>query len=263
MFEKAISYPATGEKAVGAFVIGTLLSLLGILIVPGLIVFGYLIRVLRQARDDETAEVPAYDEWGTLLVDGLKAAIVTIGYVVVPVLIGLFVVFAVFLSFTTVTVVETGDASSSDGVVVGDGVIVESEAATDGLGAFGAIALLVSVLLVFAAAVWSLAALYVLPAGLAHFAVTGRMASAFAVRRLWPVLTSGTYFVAWLLALAVSIAAGFVVGLVSLVPVLGVLLGVAVFYYATVVGFRLYGEGYARAVPVEDGPEPPAGQPAA
>lgn len=262
MFEKAISYPTSGEKAVGALVVGTLLSLLSILILPGLVVFGYLVRVLRQTGTDESATVPAYDEWGTLLVDGLKATAIGVVYLMLPVLLGLIVLFAVFFSFTTVTVVESG-AVTADGVVVDDGVTVEPEASAGGIDALGAVGLVIALLLVVLSAIWALAALYVLPAGLAHFAATGRLTSAFAVRRFWDVLTSGTYLVAWLLALAVSIAAGFVVGLVSVVPVLGVVLGVAITYYATVVGFRLYGEGYAKARPVEDGPEPPAGQAAA
>lgn len=258
MFEKAISYPVSGEKAIGALVIGSLLTLLSVLILPGLLVFGYLVRVLRQDATDG-AEVPGYDEWGALLVDGLKATLVTIGYFIVPALVAL-VVLAAFLTITAVTVVETGSASGFTGP---DGVLVDSQVQAGGPDAVTTVALIVSMLLVVLSALWSLAAVYVLPAGLAHFARTGRMGSAFAVRRFWPVLTSGTYLVAWLLAFAVSIAAGFVVGFVSLVPGLGVLVSAVVLYYASVVAARLYGEGYATAISTEDGPEPPAGRPAA
>jgi hypothetical protein len=259
MFEKAISYPLTGEKAVSAFVIGSLLTLLSVLLLPGLLVFGYLMRILRQPADAD-ADVPGYDEWGTLLVDGLKATLITIGYFVVPALVALVVAVAVFASFTTVTVVESGSAS---GVTGPDGVIVDSQVQSTGPDAVTAVVLVVSLLFLLLSAVWSLAALYVLPAGLAHFARTGRMGSAFAVRRFWPVLTSGTYLVAWLLALAVSFATGFVIGFVSILPGLGVLLGFVLAYYAAVVAARLYGQGYANATSAEDGPEPPAGQPAA
>jgi hypothetical protein len=255
MFEEALTYPTTGDDSRKSLAIGIVLSLLGVLILPVFVVFGYLLGVLRQGSDDD-ATLPVYEEWGTLLVDGLKAFLVTLGFFALPTVLLVLSVLAFVVPIGTFTVVE-GDASGVS--VAADAQI----AASDGLGAVAVIALVLGLLLVVLAVTSFLAAFYVLPAGLARFAETDRMGAAFALRSLWPVLTSGTYAVAWLLAFGVSVAAGVLTGIVAPLPVLGFVVGVAVTYYANVVAFRLYGQGYARATPVEDATEPPAGQPAA
>lgn len=89
-----------------------------------------------------------------------------------------------------------------------------------------------------------LAALYVLPAGLARFAVTGEFGSAFAFRRLWPVLRSGTYAVAWLLALVVTVVAGAVGGIVGGLTLVGFVLTAVVVYYGEIVAAYLYARGF-------------------
>lgn len=246
MFEKSIRYPLTGDEARKSILIGTLLTLFSVLILPAVVLVGYLIRVLRTSLAGAD-EVPVYDEWGELIVDGLKGTAIALAYFAIPIVLTLTVVVSA-LSFTVTTV------SAESGAVEAASTAANSDATT-GVLVFAGLAL-VSI-------VTFLVAMYIVPAALARFATTGKMGSAFALRSLWPVLSSGSYAVAWLLVIVVSFGAGIIAGLVSFVPVLGVIVGALVGYYANVVGFRLYAEGYARSGEVPESVEPPSGQPAA
>lgn len=248
MIENALVYPTDGDRAGKTLVIGIALSLFSFLLLPAFIVLGYFVRILRQGGD-ETAVPPVYEDWAALLVDGLRAFLVVLGYFVVPVLLIGTALIAFVLPISTFTVVEQ---SASGGV----DVATDTGAAAGGMDALTLVALIVGLLLVAVSSVSLLVAFYALPAGLARFAETDRMGPAFAIRRLWPVLTTGSYAIAWLLALVVTIGAGMIVGVVSVFPILGFVAGVAVTYYGNVVAFRLYGQGYAKATPVEDGPKP-------
>lgn len=221
MFEEAVEYPYDGGEGLRAIAIGSVLTMLGVLVLPLVLVSGYTVRVIRTVAAGDT-HPPAWDDWGSLFVDGLKAIAVGIGYLLVPTaLVGL----AVVAFFVPV-----------------------SEPVPRVLSLVLSVVALLSVPLL-------LAALYALPAGLAAFAVSGSLGAAFAVRRLWPVLRSGTYAVAWLLAFVVTVVAGAVGGLLGgLTPaglaVVEVVLAAVVAYYANVVVAYLYARGFTGGRPV-------------
>jgi hypothetical protein len=83
--------------------------------------------------------------------------------------------------------------------------------------------------------------------------------AAFAVRDLWPVLTSGSYLLAWLLAIVVLVVSSAVTGVLGVVTLVGFVLTAFVGFYANLVAAYLYARGFA-AVPVAvDGEGGPAG----
>lgn len=82
MFGEALRFPIAGDSALKNLLIGGVLGLLGFLLVPAFFVQGYLVRVLRVAVDGGD-EPPVFDEWGDLLVDGLKLFVVTLAYFIV------------------------------------------------------------------------------------------------------------------------------------------------------------------------------------
>lgn len=235
MLRESLDYPRTGDDAVKTLLIGGLLTLASVLIVPTIVVVGYLLRVLRGA--DET-DAPVFDDWETLLVDGLKGTAVTLAYFAVPILAGIAVAVGLLVTVSTFTVTSGTTAVPPRSAVAGGGLVI----------------LALSLVGLFALS-WSVAASYLLPAALARLATTDEMSSALAVRDLWTTVATGSYTTAWLLALAVSVGAGFLMGIVSLVPVVGAVASAFVFFYANVVAFRLYSEGVTRATPVENGPE--------
>ncbi|MFB6171896.1 MAG: DUF4013 domain-containing protein [Haloarculaceae archaeon] len=212
MLEDALRYPYGDGAGAGALLVGVLLTLLGFLLLPLVLVAGYTLRVARAGVAGEA--MPAWDDWAALFVDGLRAIAVAVAYLLVPGVLVVGTLAAVFVALPgpvprVVTVV----------------------------------AWVVAVLSVPAL----LAALYVLPAALVNVALVGRTGAGFALRRLWPVLASETYAVAWLLALVVSVLGGAVAGVVALVPVVGVVVGAAVGFYVDVVATYLYARGVADA----------------
>jgi hypothetical protein len=111
-------------------------------------------------------------------------------------------------------------------------------------GLFGIIGLLVTI-------VAGLIVAYMLPAGLANYAETGRMGAAFDTGMLRSTLTSGTYATAWVTAFAVFFAAGIVTTVLNVVPFLGFIVGVFVSFYAAVAGYYIIGRAWGEMHPVE------------
>ncbi|PSP32842.1 hypothetical protein BRC63_11005 [Halobacteriales archaeon QH_10_70_21] len=79
MFKDAAIYPKDGTDATKTVLIGGVLTLLSFLLVPLFLLVGYTVRVVRAvAGGDET--LPVFDEWGDVLVDGVKGFAITLAY---------------------------------------------------------------------------------------------------------------------------------------------------------------------------------------
>jgi hypothetical protein len=231
MLEEAIHYPRADEGWVRTVVIGSVLTLLGFLLIPAILVFGYYMRVMRSTISGDGTP-PEFDEWSDLFVDGLKGFAVTLVYMLVPA-----IVFGVTVGgFLTATVAGDGN--------VGFGAV---------LGALAGFAVSAVIALLF----W-----YVVPAAVANVARTGKVGSGFAFEELRPALMSGVYAVPWALSVAVLVATGILTGLLNVVPLVGFLLAMPVTFYATVVAFRLAATGFGNATEaVVERPEEPSGRP--
>jgi hypothetical protein len=227
MFQEALEYPRNDENWVRTVLIGSVLALTSFLFVPALALLGYYTRVLRgsMAGGDQP---PVFDEWGDLLVDGAKAFVVTFVYLLIP---------AIIFSIAVGGVVMAAVFGNGE---LGVGSI---------LGAFAGFAVSGVVFLL----VW-----YAVPAALANYARTGNIGSGFAFSELRPALTSGKYAMPWAIALGVFIAAGIVVGILNVVPFVGFILALPVNFYAAVVAFKLYGDGFEDAThALVESPEEP------
>jgi hypothetical protein len=220
MFEEAINYPRNDEENwIKTIAIGSVMLLLGFLFLPVLVAFGYYMRVLRGSMEGDD-QPPVFDEYGEMLVDGLKAFVVAFVYLLIP-----GIVFGISVGGVVLGALSGGD--------VGAGAI------------FGSL-LGFTISSILFLAVW-----YVTPAALANYARTGNIGSGFAFGELRPALVSGKYATPWLMALGVGIAAGIVVGVLNAVPILGFILAIPVNFYAAVVAFNLYGRGFEDATQME------------
>lgn len=230
MFKEAIEYPRNSDGALKTVAIGGVLLFVSFLVIPTVLVFGYIVRVLRDVMNGAT-EPPAFDEWGDLFVDGIKAFAVALAYSLVPA--------ALFVGVALAGGVGLG--------VGGDA------------GAMVALAVLVGGLV---AALVSLALLYVLPAALVAFVRADSLSAAFAPAELRPLAFSRTYATGWLVAVGISLLSGVVIGVLNAL-VVGAILAPFVTFYANVAG------AYAIASAVRDAPavdtevDGVAGQPAA
>lgn len=77
---RLLSYPRRSENGYRTVVIGSVLTLLGILVIPGIFVQGYIVQLLRSAAIREE-QPPVFKNWGELSQDGLKLSVISISYV--------------------------------------------------------------------------------------------------------------------------------------------------------------------------------------
>lgn len=218
MLAEAFSFPRRDDDWLVTVLIGGVLTLLGFLVIPAILVNGYLLRVTRAAVRGE-AEPPAFDDWGELLVDGVLVWVVELVYVGVPGLL-LALIMGTFVVITAVTTSTT--------------VGVAPRAATG-------IALVVGLALLAVLGTLLVVAAYLLPAALANFARTGDVLAAFHLGTVARAAFSVDYLVAVLLAIVVAVVLGTVGGFLSVI-----LIGVFVLFYMQLVIYHLFGQGFAR-----------------
>lgn len=212
VLNEALGYPTEGESWMKRLLIGGVLVFLGVLIVPALLVYGYLVRELRYVISGE-AEPPAFNDWGELLVDGVKGFVVVLVYLIVPLaILGLSGGFRLFGSTM---------APGSPGITVG-------QTSPFGMALFG---------------IASLVAYYLVPAAVANLSVNGSVSSGFRLGYLSELLTSGTYVTAWLLALAASLVLGAVTAVLN-ATVVGAVLVPFLSFYVLVAVSHVFGEAY-------------------
>lgn len=176
MFEEALSYPRRGGWR--TVLTGGLLILFGFLIVPIFIVYGYTVRVLRSAALGEET-TPRFENWGGLLVDGLKAFVIGVAYIIVPYIVMFVALFGTLFA-----------ASGESGT--------------------GAVVAVISVLIGLVAFFFVFVAAYVLPVALTNFALEDRLGAAFEFRKITNAAFTGDYVVAVLLSMAVGFVVGFI-----------------------------------------------------
>lgn len=229
MLSEALAFPRADEDWIETVLIGGVLSILGFLVIPVVLVNGYTLRVTRAAVvGDETP--PRFEDWTDLFVDGILVWVIQFVYLAVPA----FVLGVVFLFTFTITTVSVSTVAEP-GPAAGVGVLVSLL-----VGLFAGLVLLLAV--------------YLLPAALANFARTEDFAAAFHLRTIVGAAFSVDYFVAMVLVVAVSIVLGFIGGLLVVV-----LVGIFVLFYLQVVVYHLFGQGFARGIGLETArTEPPA-----
>jgi hypothetical protein len=79
---ETLAFPFRAEGATNRLLAGSGLLLLSFIIpiFPALVVYGYLLRVMRDVIGGKPASLPAWTDWGRLFVDGLKSFIVGFVY---------------------------------------------------------------------------------------------------------------------------------------------------------------------------------------
>jgi hypothetical protein len=212
MIDGDFSYPTNRADWIKTVLIGGVLSFFGILLIPLFVVYGYVIRVVRATIDGED-EPPVFEEWGDLLVEGLKAWLIGVVYMLVPLIVGL-----VLIGGSIAAMTAGGRAGAGAG-------------AAGFLGGF----LVTTVLaLVFG---------YAAAAAIVTFAREERFGAAFDVGAVRSLVTDADFAVSWIVSLVGFLLAGAVTG----IPFIGWLLGPFASFYALVVAGRLWGGGYLEA----------------
>lgn len=220
MLEDSLSYPTTGESGLARILIGGVLGVLSILLFPSFIVYGYMVRAMAASSRD-VAEPPAFEDWGGLFVDGVKAAVVGIAYSLVPIV----------LMLLTVGMLSAGSSAGGN--------------AGGLLAGFGAFGLFVVVLLIFAIQ-------YVLPAALTNLGREGNLGAAFDFDTLKPVLTSGEYIKAVVLTFGVALVGGIAFMVFALFTLgVGYLAAPFFYFWLYLAGSYMFGTAFGDVVEAE------------
>mgnify|MGYP000631001635 CR=1 FL=1 len=214
--EALAKYPTESDDWIITVAIGGVAAMLSFLIVPIFVVSGYLVRALRAGMEG-AEEPPVFDDWGELITEGFMAAVISLIYQIVPL-----IVFTVFVLGSLLALLTGSEAGAGLGIV---GFI----------GSF--------------LAWWVLSLLfgYVGFAGVANYAREGSFGAGFDVDVIKTTVLSREYAVAWLWVVALNIVAGVVTSMLNIIPFLGAIVGVFVSFYALVIAGWLWGDGFAAA----------------
>ena len=216
--ERILGYPTRRDNWLMTVLIGGVLVLLGFLVVPLILVYGYVVRVIRETHEDQP-EPPVFEEWEQLLVDGLKAVAIGIVYMLIPGLVAALTIGSALASFAT----GGNVGATAAGLVFG---------------------LTVSTIL-------ALAFGYVATAALVNFVREDRLGAAFDFTVLRQVIFHRDYAIPWLIALLVFVVAG----VIGSIPAIGWILTPFVTFYAMTVAGNLWSSGVSAALDSTDSPE--------
>lgn len=212
-FNEIITYPTKRDDWAKTILIGGLLTFFGFLLVPAFIAYGYIVRTVRSSLAGEP-KPPAFDGWGELLTDGLQAWLISLIYLLIPLLVA--------------------------GVTVG-GSIAAIATGTDAGAAIGVGSVILGLGL---ASVLSIVFGYLAVAALVNFAREDRFGAAFDFTLIKTVVFDREYAIAWAVSVVIVIVASFV----TAIPIVGWLLAPFVGFYAAVVAANLWADGFAHAV---------------
>lgn len=217
---KSIRYVFDDKQWISKLVIGALLSMLGFLIVPALILQGYVVKIIRGVMNGDRDSLPEWDNWGELLRDGFFVTVAQLVYTL-P-----------FIILMIVGGLATGGLAS----VTGNNDLA-AVAATG-----GGILLMCLILLIV------IAFLFLTPAILIQYAIKDDFGATFRFGEVFDIIRNNMadILIAFLVTLVAAFAVSLIIGVLSIIPCLGwiaaFLIGLAVGPYISYVSGHLYGQ---------------------
>jgi hypothetical protein len=238
--DQLIVFPFKDERWVGKFVVGGVLAFCGRIIPLFFIpISGYTVRVIRHTLKDGTPSLPDWDDWGDLILSGLKAWLIFLVYSL-PLLIAIFCAYGGI--FGGVAAFFIGAAEESAWAL--GGIFL----AMVGFFAFGIVMIVMFPTFFF------------IPLALTRLAAYDSLGRAFQFGEIWREVKAGfsRYLLAFVVYLAVSMAASLAVSFLRYTVCLACLypfaLGFALVYSGVMQG-TLYGLAYRETLALEGGDE--------
>jgi hypothetical protein len=218
---KAFRYVFNDKQWITKLLVAVVMSVLAFLIVPALILQGYMVRVIRRVMDGQDNDLPEWVDWGKLLRDGF---FVTVGELIwsLP-----FILLIIVLGIITGALGSVMDES---------GQLVAALTTSAGL--------LLSCLVILMV----VAFLFIVPALLIQYAIKGDFGAMFRFGEVLDIIRN--YMADILIAFGVTVVAvlaiSVVAGVVGIVPCLGwiaaAIIGLAMGPYVQFVSSHLYGQ---------------------
>ncbi len=199
IYSDAIRYPSSDWKKV---IILGIVTLLSFLIIPAFLAFGYIFRALK-ASIAGSDELPEFDEWGEMLVDGLKVFVVQFIYFLIPA-----VILAVGIGGTlTAAPLDpvTGPPTMFTGII----------------GLTGLIAAILGIILGLIA--------MVAIANMAYY--DSELGAAFRFSEILDIIAEigwVDYIIWYVVLIIVGVVGGFIAGIINLIPILGSIISILI-----------------------------------
>lgn len=204
-----VRFPFQDPNWQNRFVIGAALTLANLFVplLPSLVVSGYALQVMRQAIEGQELSLPPWDDWGGLLLDGLRAALVSLVFLL-PGMVVLWAGMGLYFGgiFAVPAIIALLDESARAIPLI---LLIT----------FGSLA--VMFLSLGVGWVLYLAGIAVLPVARPHFVAHGDVRAAFRVREWWPLLKLNPW--------------GYLVGLIVAVGLFGLWYVAVMLLYSTMV----------------------------
>jgi len=199
----SLSYPSQDWKKV--LILG-ILFLISFLIIPAFLVMGYFFRVLKGSIAGFD-ELPDFDEWGEMLIDGLKIFVVQFVYFLIPAII---ILIGVWASIASISVTEAGNLTNP-GLV---------------FGLMGGTAIIGIILAIILGLIASIA--------IANMALNnGEFGAAFRFSEILEKIAMigwGKYIVWYIVMIIIGLIGGFIAGILNIIPFIGTIIALLVVY---------------------------------
>jgi hypothetical protein len=221
MLREALAFPRNRDGALRDLLLGGALVLSSVLVVPGLLVWGYLLRVMDAGARGRDTPPPLHD-FGRMVVDGLRATVVVFVWGVLP----LVVVTIASGAWSLRVLPVTGTMTSP---------YLDPARMTPGLA--GMVAAVAVPLVLVALVCW-----LHLPAALAAVGTQGRLRAGFQPGALWAVVNTRQYVVGIVLTAVVATRGSLVATVLT-----PLLVGLVVSFYVQVVVAYMVGRAVGGA----------------
>jgi hypothetical protein len=199
----SLSYPSQNWKNV--LILG-ILFLISFLIIPAFLVMGYFFRVLKGSIAGFD-ELPDFDEWGEMLIDGLKIFVVQFVYFLIPAII---ILIGVWASIASISVTDAGNLANP-GLV---------------FGLMGVTAIIGIILAIILGLIASIA--------IANMALNnGEIGAAFRFSEILEKIAMigwGKYIVWYIVMIIIGLIGGVIAGILNIIPFIGTIIALLVVY---------------------------------
>lgn len=213
---ESIKYPTTDNDWIKKVVIG---GILGMIPIVNFIVQGYYLKILKGSIEKNKSGMPEWEDWGNLFIKGLIVFIISIIYMLIPIIV--------------------------ISISVGGAILAAISGGTEAmLAAIGAAAggLLIAFILM-------LISILLLPMALAIYAKEESFGSAFRLGEIISRIFSnlGSYILVYLVIIVLGIIVGIITGILNIIPLLGVAIAIFANFYIVAVAANMFGEVYTNS----------------
>lgn len=210
-----LKFPSTNKDWLQKVLIGGILNIIPIV---DFISWGYNLKVMREAIEGKS-QMPEWREWGNFFIRGLSAFIISLVYLIIPIIILLVSIGGIILA--NFSGAFSGDKHWGFGAIA---------------GAIGGFLIGLVLMLIFG---------FFIPMALSMYVKEDNIGAAFRIGEVLSRIKSvfGDYLTVYIVLIILSI----ILGLFSAIPILGILILIIGGFYIEVVVANMFGKVYAKS----------------